>query len=370
MTKKKILILCGSLKIGGAEKVAQDIALHAPEDEFEFHYITFDPIVGEYEAALLERGCHIHRMDEPSHSYPKFLRELSALLKQEQFHVVHAHTMFSCGWMMLCARLAGVPVRISHAHSSLKTGKSLIKSLYETVMRILILTCSTDLVSCGIQAGNRLFGSHAFAKRGQLLLNGLNVPEYRFREEIRESIRQDCNLKDAFVIGHVGHLSEVKNQSFLIRLMPRVLCKRPNARLLLLGDGEDKQMLEALVQSLGLEEKVTFTGNVRNVAEYLSAMDVFVFPSLYEGMPLSILEVQANGLPCVISDSVPEDVYLTDLIHPLSLDAPEDDWVGKILSVHRREPEQYNHQLLDSDFSIESVMRKLYTIYRTKSYVD
>lgn len=364
MNRIKVLILCASLKIGGAEKVAQSIALCAPEEEFEFHYLVFHEDSGQYEAELIQKGCRIHRLPEPSDNYFHFVRELSRLIRTHNFHVVHAHTMFNCGLVMLIAKLRGVPVRITHSHSALINGRSIVKTVYEALMRFLILTCSTDLVSCGIQAGNRLFGEKAFQKRGQLILNGVDVSRFRFHEESRCRIRSERNLGSSFVLGHVGHLSEVKNQSFLIRLMPGILQHRPDAVLLLLGDGEDRPMLEKLVKELALEQHVVFTGNVFNVEDYLSAMDVFVFPSLFEGMPLSLLEVQANGLPCVVSDSVPGDVFVTDLVHPLSLEEPDHAWIRQILSIRRTDPGQYCRQLTDSEFSTENGMEKIYQLYR------
>ena len=165
-------------------------------------------------------------------------------------------------------------------------------------------------------------------------------------------------------MGHAGHLAEVKNQAFLLELMPEVLKRRPDAMLLLLGEGGDRPMLEQKIRDMGLENHVIMTGNVTNVADYLSAMDVFVFPSLFEGTPLSILEVQANGLPCVISDSVPPDVFLTDLIHPLSLQAPKDDWVDMVLKQQRTNTQYYNEQLRGSDYAVENAMGKIYTIYK------
>ena len=164
-------------------------------------------------------------------------------------------------------------------------------------------------------------------------------------------------------MGHAGHLADVKNQSFLLELMPLILERRPDARLLLLGEGADRPMLEQKIRDMKLQDHVTMTGNVTNVADYLSAMDVFVFPSLYEGLPLSILEVQANGLPCVISDRVPEDVFLTDLIHPLSLEDSGDIWVDEILKQTRTDTERYNRQLRGSDYAVETAMEKIYHIY-------
>ena len=363
MEKKKILILCASLKIGGAEKVAQSIALCAPDNAYDFHYLVFHEDEGEYEAALREKGCTIHRLPEPSDNYFLFLRGLWKLIRTHRFHAVHAHTMFNCGFVMLVARVLGVPVRISHSHSALINGKGIVKNIYEQVMRFLILTCSTHLVSCGVQAGNRLFGEKAFARQGILILNGVEVPRFLYSESRRSAIRKELNLQDCFILGHVGHLCDIKNQAFLLDLMPDILTHRPNAHLLLLGDGKDRDTLKNKTEQLGIAPHVTFTGNVANVEDYLSAMDVFVFPSRFEGMPLSILEVQANGLPCVLSDRVPTDVFLTDLIHPLSLEDPREVWINTILSLRRNNPVRYNNQLLSSDFSTGCAMEKIYGIY-------
>ena len=145
--------------------------------------------------------------------------------------------------------------------------------------------------------------------------------------------------------------------------MPEILKQRDNAVLMLIGDGEDRKTLEDTAKELGVSDKVIFVGNVTNVQDYLSAMDVFVFPSLYEGLPLSILEVQANGLPCIISDTVPPDVFLTELIHPLSLKEPEDKWINEILSVERNFNKDYSDELKASGFDLETAMKKVYAIY-------
>ena len=179
----------------------------------------------------------------------------------------------------------------------------------------------------------------------------------------RDEIRNNFNISDKFVLGHTGRLAEVKNQVFILKLMPEILKQRDNAVLMLIGDGDDRQILENTAKELGVYDKVIFVGNVTNVQDYLSAMDVFVFPSLYEGLPLSILEVQANGLPCIISDTVPPDVFLTDLIHPLSLKDPGSDWINKILSVNRQPDKDYSNELKASGFDLETAMEKVYSIY-------
>lgn len=361
--RKKILLIAPVLDIGGAEKVVRDIAWYADPNQFEVHLLILREKVGLYEQQLLEKGCKSFHVPEPSENYAAYFRSLLRLMRQERYHAVHVHTMFSAGWAMLAAKIAGVPVRVCHAHSALTDRKSLVKTVYETVMRGLILTCSTDLVACGVKAGQRLYGEKVFAEKGQLVLNGIDVPAFAYCSENRNAIRQQLCMENSWVIGHAGHLAEVKNQSFLLKLMPLLLEKRPNAHLLLLGEGPDRPMLEKKIRDMGLKDHVTMTGNVTNVAAYLSAMDVFVFPSLYEGLPLSILEVQANGLPCVISDRVPEDVFLTELIHPLSLEAPLERWRDEILGAERQQPERYNRQLQNSAYTVKNAMEKIYRIY-------
>lgn len=359
---KRCLQITASLRIGGAEKVARDIGLKARSMGFEVDYLVFGGGDCGYEPELENSGCRIIRIPPPTRSYHQYLFNLKKLMTENKYTVVHAHTMFNAGWAMLAARQSGVPIRIAHAHSALINRKSVKKSLYELIMRSLILRNATDLVACGDAAGIRLFGREAYERSGKCILNGIDVDQFSYDREAGNRIRSDLNIYDSFVIGHVGHLAPVKNQSFLIRLLPQILEKKPDAKLLLLGEGEDRKKLEQMIRDEKLEDRVIMTGNVNNVPDYLSAMDVFAFPSIYEGMPLSIMEVQANGLPCVISTGVPRDVYLTDLLTPLSLDQPA-EWVDAICTAKRCAPDRYASKLKNQGLDTNSVMRKFAEIY-------
>lgn len=359
---KYVLHIIAELGIGGSEKVARDIGLYTARAGYGSHYIVFGDEVGEYERDLTDHGCKVFHWPSPSASYPKFYRALKALIRENRYEVVHAHTMFNIGWAMLAARECRVPVRAAHAHSALDNGSGLKKLLYEKAMRALILRNATDLIACGDAAGVRLYGEKAYRERGKRILNGIDTERFAYRDEDRARIRRTLGLEDAFVIGHAGHLIEIKNQAYLIRLMPEILKRKPNAKLLLLGEGADRPRLERLIRDLKLTERVIMTGNVRNVPDYLSAMDVFAFPSLYEGMPLSIVEVQANGLPCVLSSGVPKDVFLTDLIRPLPLDDPA-PWVEAVCGAVRKDPERYSPELKAKGFDSDSMMKKIIAIY-------
>lgn len=368
---KRILIVCGKLYIGGAEKVAYSIGHYADPKQYECHYVVFGDEIGEYEEPLLKDGSKIFHISSPGDDYVRYWKNLINLMNTYQYDAVHCHTMFNSGIVLLAAKIKGVPCRIAHSHSICSTPKrSLIVKSYEKVMRFLIKWCATEYVACGKKAGEWLFGKKMFQKAGTLLLNGIDTEQFQYNEKDREKIRKQYHIEDRYLIGHVGHLAKVKNQLFLLEILPDILKKNPSAVLILIGEGEDRRCLEEQIAQKNLTEYVIMTGNVGNVFQYLSAMDAFVFPSLYEGMPLTMLEVQANGLPCVISDAVPDDVYLTDLLEVISLADPKEKWVNAMIGCSRENSYDYAPMLYEKGYDIKSVVKKIYSIYERGALRD
>ncbi|MFQ7290316.1 MAG: glycosyltransferase [Lacrimispora saccharolytica] len=251
---KYILQIPAHLSIGGVEKVARDIGLYADPKMYKVHYIVFDDFEGEYERELLEHGCKVFHFNEPSLNYLHFLDELKRIMTETRYDIVQAHTMFNIGWIMKAAKKKKIPIRIAHAHSALDTGGGIKVKIYEAVMRHLILHNATDLVACSEKAGIRLFGEKAYRKKGNLILNGVDIESFRFNTDKRARIRKALKIEDNFVIGHAGHLVAVKNQKFLLSIMPDILKHRPESKLLLLGDGLDRKMLENTVEKTAFTE--------------------------------------------------------------------------------------------------------------------
>ena len=361
---KKILIVIGKLCVGGAERIGRNIGYYADKNRYEIHYLVYGKDRGDYERELVNVGCRIHHMPPPSYGYGKYYKNLKRLLKKERFDVVHSHTMFSSAWVVRAARQCGVPVRIVHSHTIQGPEKrSFVKKLYENTMRIIIRIDSTQYVACGMSAGNWLFGKAFFSKKGKLIYNGIKLSDYAYCEEARKKTREMLHIEDGFIVGHVGHLASVKNQIFILKLIPELLKREPKTVLMLLGEGEDKEKLLTETERLNIADHVIFTGNVTNVGEYMSAMDVFVFPSLYEGMPLAMVEAQANGLPCIISDAIPDDVHLTDLVQGISLKTNQEEWVTGILRAKREKPEKYENIIRKAGFDTMDMVRKIYALY-------
>lgn len=362
---KKILEIIGSLRVGGQENVGKMIGLHIDRSKYEIHYLVFDEEPEPYELELTEAGIKVFHLPEPSRGYITYLKNLRKLIKENSYSIIHAHTMYNCGWAMLMGKILGVPCRISHSHSIKMADYhyTLYQKIYQFIMRYIIRWCATDYIGCGKAAGAWLYGEKFFRKKGKVVYNGIDTERFAFSAESRAKLRKKLNLEGKFVIGHAGHFVKVKNQKFLISLMPEILKKRPESVLLLLGEGEMRGELWEYCQQLGVADRVIMTGNVSNVSEYLCAMDVFVFPSLYEGMPLAVIEVQCNGLPCIISDSVPDDVYLTDLVRTLSLNDSKEKWTSEICDTERKNEQKYGEEIKKIGFDTSEMLRNIYNIY-------
>lgn len=370
---KKVLIIAGALHIGGAEKVAVNLSKYAPQGEFHFDYLVFEGYENVYGAEIEERGGRVFTLPSPSKGYLRYCRSLADLIRENGYSVVHSHTQFNSGLNLAVAKKCGVPIRIGHSHTTKTERKvSLPQKLYEAAMRVLLRRYSTHLLACGEEAGVWMFGKKAFSECGRVIKNGIDAAAFAYSPEVREAIRASADIpKDAFVIGHAGTLLPLKNQEFLIRLLPRIKERIPNAMLLLLGAGtvDEKSRLQYIADECGVSGSVLFGGGVGNVNEYLSAMDVFAFPSLREGTPLALLEAQANGLPCIISDRIPKDAALTGLVKPTPLE-DETAWIDLICNAKRCEPSSYAAAIERMGYDSAGAYKPVYDIYRSLATVS
>lgn len=362
---KKVLIIIGKLKIGGAERIGRDIGYYADKTKYEIHYLVYGKDKEFYEKELIKCGCFIHHVEPPSTNYIKYYLNLNVLIKKYKFDIIHSHTMFSSGWAVTAGAMHKVPIRIVHSHTIKGPEKrNLLKKSYENCMKVLIRRFATDFVACGDSAGEWCFGRDFYYRHGNRIYNGISLREYYFNECARKKIRQQYGVSEStLIIGHVGHLAPVKNQELLLRIMPEIHKRRPDSKLFLLGDGEDKEKLNNLIESLGIRDLVVMTGNVSNVGEYMSAMDIFAFPSLYEGMPLSLVEAQTNGLPCCISDHIPNDIRLTDLIHVIPIEDADNTWIDVICNLKRSNAQSYGEKMFRLGFDTSAMLNRVYSLY-------
>ncbi len=342
-SKKRIALFIRGFHHGGIEKVFESYFTHMDLSPFEIHVITHlenDPARME---TFCSMGCIIHELS-PVHGHKLTkhnLEEYRALFKNNAFDVVH-NNMPENLLPLHFAKKAGVPVRILHAHSNYRANWKRRNLLMQKVFATgfaLNAAQATHLIAVSRVAAESAFG----AKRAQqafLLPNAIDVHHFAFNKEMREKLRSELGIDNRVCLGHVGRYeNDAKNQEFVLHVFRDYLAVNPQAHLLMVGDGPLRGRYEELARNLDIEDQVTFTGALKNVADYLQAMDAFLLPSRKEGFGIVALEAQACGLPCLVSTQVPQEVAVTSLVRFLDVDQGTTAWVDTLASILAPAPE-------------------------------
>lgn len=364
---KKILNVIGRLNIGGAEINAMNILRHINRTKYDYHFLVFQadqPDDMEKEAKDL--GATIKKIQEPKLDYKAFVKEFDELLKNEKYDVVHVNTLWNTGLITRIAKKNGVKTRISHSHS---TESSAVENwqykAYKHVMKKLIRRNANLYIACGQDAGDYLYGDQFFSKNGHIIYNGVNIEQFKFNKDKRTAVRNQLGIsEDTFIIGHVGRLAPVKNHQFMLHLFGKIIDKYPNVKMMFVGDGPDYAKIQAVIQQNNWEDRVILLGKRHDVNELLQAFDLLLFPSLYEGFPLSLVEAQASGIPCIVSANVTSEALLKSDSIALELNN-EQKWIDSISHYIDNPVERENidiHQIVDK-FDVKKMAEKWEEIY-------
>lgn len=331
---------------GGLETMIMNYYRHIDRSKVQFDFLVHRDFEADYDAEILSLGGHIYHLPSLNPISKHYLSALDNFFSEHKaYRIVHCHLDCMAGIPLKYAKKHGIPVRIAHAHSSSQTKdkKYLLKLLYKRN----IPQNANHLFACAEAAGQWMFGTDNF----RVLNNAIETKSYIFNANTRRSARQEFGINDdTLVVGHVGRFMAPKNHDFLLRIFAKL---PENSQLLLVGDGELRMNAEKQSDELGIRDRVIFTGLRSDVNRLLQAMDVFVFPSLYEGLPVSIIEAQAAGLPCLISDKVPIECKKTDLVTQIPLDAGEDAWAKAVLNAAKLPRTNTLEQIRTSGFDIE-----------------
>lgn len=284
-------------------------------------------------------------------SFFKHIFALYKILKKEKYDAIHVHTAHTSWVDLMVALLCGIKVRIVHAHNAERNIVTIKQKLRVISGRILLDLFSTKKIACGRDAALFMYGKNAlYDKKVIILPNAIDLQKYKFSEEKRNKIRRELRIADAtLVYGTVGRLSFEKNQIFLINILESVVSLYKNAVLLIVGDGVDKEKLEHHAKSKDLIEHIIFTGNRNDVDCILSAMDVFILPSLYEGFPVSAMEAKASGLPVVLSDTITDELNSYGQFSYLSLKDHYDCWAKEIVDCFHNKCDREKNGLINEE---------------------
>lgn len=359
----KVLQVIGSLNNGGSQAMIMNIYRNIDRSKIQFDFIIDRSDEQFFSDEIKKLGGKIYVMPifnlnnlfEFKKAWHKFFKE------HPEYKIIHGHVRSTASIYLKIAKEYGVTT-IAHSHStSSGTGFS---AIVKNILQYQIRYTADYLIACSKSAGVWLFGEKACKRDNYFVLNNaIDTKKYIYNEKVRNEKREELGIADKFVIGHVGRFNTPKNHKFLIDIFKEVHNRNNNAVLMLVGDGELRHSIEKKVNDLGLINNVIFTGVRADISELLQVMDVFVFPSLYEGLPVTLVEAQAAGLPCVVSDTITNEIYITPYIHSLSLSYIAGEWADIILTNERVSRTDTKHYIKEAGFDICDTVKKLSTFY-------
>ncbi|WP_127498101.1 glycosyltransferase family 1 protein [Paenibacillus glycanilyticus] len=355
----KVLVVVKTLEVNGVSNVIMTYSRNINRELIEMGFATSEHIAESFKSEINNNGDKLFVINNRDSNPIKYIYKLASIVRRNKYDIVHVHGNSALITMeLLAAMLGGAKVRIAHSHNTTCNHLKLDKML-----RPLFNLCYTKGIACGRAAGEWMFRKRKFTT----IHNGIDLGDFTFSEKSRDEIRSQLGLQGKMVIGHVGAFNYQKNHEFLIELFQRHLNIKKDSTLLLVGDGQLREEMEDKVRKKGIEDKVVFFGISNDVKSLMMAMDVFVLPSRFEGLPCVLVEAQALGLSCIVSDAVSQEAALTDNIAFLPLTADLDEWCDRIINFKisdRQVGSQIAHaQLADKGYDIEISTKALEAIY-------
>ncbi|MBW4506551.1 MAG: glycosyltransferase family 1 protein [Scytonematopsis contorta HA4267-MV1] len=371
--KIRILQVVGLMDMGGLETWLVNVLRNINRQKFQIDFLVETTKTCAYDKEVLALGSKIIPCLHPSQPL-LYGRNFKRLYRQHgPYDIIHSHIHNYSGYILRLAKEVGIPIRISHSHndtSSLKVKTGLYRNLYLMLTEHWIKQYATVGLACSSRAADSLYGRN-WRNDPRFFIHhcGIDLSKWNLETDAATIRREMGIAEDAFVLGHVGRFAEQKNHSFLIDILTEVVKRKPKTQLLLVGDGHLLPDIEKKVYEADLTEHVVFAGLRSNVHQIMQgAMDAFVFPSLYEGLPLVLMEAQASGLPCIFSDVISEEANIIQpLVNTISLAQPASYWAEVILDVANTKSKILSTESLsiakESSFNIEKSVQGLESLY-------
>ena len=367
----RILHVVGRMDRGGIETMVMNLYRRMDRRLVQFDFLAHYGREAAYNDEIRALGGRIYEMpalkDDNRVYYWRLFSYLLALHRffrvHREYRILHGHMTNTAGLYLPIARRYGVSCRIAHSHST--RGKSGLQGIITAFLQAPVHAMATDYFACSRGAARWLFPKAA-AQEVRMVPNAIVLEQFRFRTDVRQSLRKELGFSDEPVIVCVARFRPEKNQQFLLPVLKSLLEQCPSAVLLFVGDGPCEQAVRSASISMGLQKQIRFLGARSDVADLLSAADVFVLPSFWEGMPVSVIEALASGLPCVVSDGCPEETTAFDAVTALSLQASAKTWADALQKAAACPRSDLQNQLREAGFDIHTAASQLQAFYLRK----
>lgn len=367
----RVLHVLGNTQLGGAESRTMDLYRHLDRSRVQFDFLVHTEREGHFDKEIKELGGRIFRVPRfRMYNYVSYKKAVTVFFeKHHEFCMVQGHITSTASIYLPIAKKAGIPVTIAHARSA-----GVDKGVKGTLTRWLRRNLSKKadyLFTCSRLAGVSVFGAQAVREgRTVFIPNAIDCQAFSYQKDTRERVRRELGIEDKYVIGHVGRFHYAKNHEYLLQVFAALAGRsetgvRKDYVLILLGEGEGMEGAKELSEQLGIAEKVHFLGNHSNVYDYYQAMDYFVYPSRFEGLPGTVVEAQAAGLRVLMSDTICEEVAATELVHVMSIREDAEVWADYVESTADYERRSYAEEMKNAGFDVAAQAQRMMGFYET-----
>jgi len=363
----RVLQEVATMDVGGVERLLYDYYTHLDGSGIAFDFVIFDrEKEGVFEKPLRDKGCRFHCVPRVKGFGLSYIRALWKILREGQYQVVHAHRGSRSFFVLLLAWAAGVPVRIAHSHLAFEPDANIIKHLKTEVFKRLCRLFATDLFACGDDAARFMWGT-SDPQKVRKMTNAIDTKRFHQALADRDQMRRSLGVEDEFVLGTVARIDAQKNPMYLLKIAEAVRSSGKKAVLLVAGTGPMEREVKDRAREMGLEGFVRFLGVREDIPELLAAMDLFLLPSIFEGLPVTLMETQASGLPALVSDRVTREMDRVGLIRFLPLSEDVSCWADAIMGAEVNEDRgAYAEKVLDAGYDISEQAHRLGDFYLQK----
>lgn len=358
-TIRVLMVLPGLNVCGGMESFIMNYFRNINRERVMFDFVTHNISENSYVEEIQSLGGIIYQLPPFSLKSVKTIKKrVKQILAENDYKIIHCHMANAAFLYLSVAKKAGIPIRILHSHQD-KAADSFAHAVRNVPLIYFGLHYCNYRIACSNIAGRYLFKNQKYT----IVNNAINYEDYEFNSELRDEVRRELGFTDEIVIGHTGRLCPQKNQLFLLKIMKKLKDRQFNVKLMLIGEGEDRDYLEHATMEMGLSNYVTFLGARKDIRRLLQAMDLFVFPSIYEGLGISVLEAQAASLLTYCSTGVPDEANISGEMIYLSLDKGEEYWTNQIVTRIEKGIERNNERILSKEYDIREKADELTKLY-------
>jgi glycosyltransferase involved in cell wall biosynthesis len=358
-TPIRVLRVVGRMDRGGLETIIMNAYRIIDRDKLQFDFVVHTEDECAYDEEIRSLGGRIYRV--PSYNGKNHFQYINAWKKffqeHQEYKVIHGHVRSTASIYLKIAKSFGLTT-IAHSHNT-SSGRN-IQAIIKNVLQLSIRKYADYLFACSTPAGKWLFGENVTNKSNfRVIPNGIHAKKYVYNPDIQAEVKKEFGITDQLIIGHVGRFHKQKNHHFLLSVFKKINEMNPNTILMLVGDGSLRSEITKQINEYGLTNKVIMTGSRNDVHRLMQAMDVFVFPSLFEGFGNVIVEAQAAGLPCIVSDTIPNEVELTNLVEFINLKQSPEFWANQILLNMNNEMDRKNttEEIIRAGFDVFSIAK-------------